>query len=97
MSKDKKNDPAAIKKKMQKADAIFTDAVDGLLPEELKKNILVYAQHQHETQQALQNDEQITDTAELLTELKAPYNEVLKKLKEKLTYLHILLKEKTDG
>ena len=95
--KDKENDSASIKKKMQKSDSIFCDAVEGLLPEDLKKHILIYAQHQHDTAQALKTDEQISNTADLLKELKAPYSEVLKKLKDKITYLHILLKEKTDG
>lgn len=96
MSKDKGNDNASLKKKLQKEDSIFTDSVDGLLPEEIKKTIVVYSQHQHDSTMALKNDEQINDTQELLKELKAPYNEVLKKLKSKIQYLHILLKEKTE-
>jgi hypothetical protein len=97
MSKDKQNDTASIKKKMQKSDSIFTDSVDGLLPEALKQHIVTYSQYHHDSAMALKNDEQINDTQELLAELKAPYTETLKKLKAKLQYLHILLKEKSDG
>jgi hypothetical protein len=87
-------DEASLKKKMQKDDPLFTDSVDGLPAEDLKKNILQYAKHQHDVEMALKNDEGIKDLQEQLKEMKAPYSETLKKLKQKLSYLHIILKDK---
>ena len=87
-------DEAALKKKMQKLDPTFTDSVDGLTAADLKANILLYAKHQHDTDMALKNDEQIKSVSEELKELKAPYTEVQKKLKAKMQYLHLLLKDK---
>jgi hypothetical protein len=92
----KDQDTAAIKKKMQKNDGIFTDSVDGLLPEDVKKQILLYSQHQYDADMALKNDDEINSLSEQLAEMKAPYMEVLKKLKSKIQYLHIILKEKTE-
>jgi hypothetical protein len=88
------NDAASVKKKMQKKDTTFTDSVDGLPAADLKANILIYSKHLHDTEMALKNDEDIQRTSEELKELKAPYSETSKMLKEKINYLHIILKDK---
>ena len=87
-------DPAALKKKMQKKDPTFTDSVDGLPAPELKQNILLYSKHLHDTEMALKNDEEIKQVQEELKEMKAPYTETMKMLKEKINYLHLILKDK---
>jgi hypothetical protein len=87
-------DAAALKKKMQKKDSVFTDSVDGLPAQDLKQNILLYSKHMHDTEMALKNDEEIKDIQEQLKEMKAPYTETMKMLKEKLNYLHLILKDK---
>ena len=87
-------DPAALKKKMQKKDPTFTDSVDGLPAPDVKANILVYSKHLHDTEMALKNDDEIKDLQEQLKELKAPYTETSKMLKEKINYLHLILKDK---
>jgi hypothetical protein len=88
------NDAASVKKKLQKKDSTFTDSVDGLSAVDLKANILIYSKHLHNTEMALKNDDEIRDMSEQLKELKAPYSETSKMLKEKINYLHIILKDK---
>jgi hypothetical protein len=87
-------DAAALKKKMQKKDSIFTDSVDGLPAADLKQNILLYSKHLHDTEMALKNDEEIKQVQEQLKEMKAPFTETMKMLKEKINYLHLILKDK---
>lgn len=87
-------DAAALKKKMQKKDPLFTDSVDGLPADKLKEEILRHAKHQHEVEMALKNDEEIKQAQEDLKQLKGPYTDVSKTLKEKLNYLHLILKDK---
>jgi len=87
-------DAAAIKKKMQKTDVTFTDSVDGLPAKDLKDNILILSKHLHETEMALKSDEEIQRVQEELKELKAPYTETSKMLKNKIQYLHLILKDK---
>ena len=87
-------DPAALKKKLQKKDPVFTDSVDGLPAPDLKQNILLYSKHMHDTEMALKNDEEIQDVQEQLKEMKAPYTETMRMLKEKIKYLHLILKDK---
>jgi hypothetical protein len=87
-------DAAALKKKMQKKDSTFTDSVDGLPATDIKQNILLYSKHLHDTEMALKNDEDIKEAQEALKEMKAPYTETMKMLKEKINYLHLILKDK---
>lgn len=87
-------DPAAMKKKLQKKDPVFTDSVDGLPAPDLKQNILLYSKHMHDTEIALKNDDEIKDVQGQLKEMKAPYRETMKMLKQKINYLHLILKDK---
>lgn len=91
---DNNKDKASLRKKMQRTDPVFCDSVDGLPATDVKANILIYAKHQHDSELALSLDEEIQSTQEQLKELKAPYSEVIKSLKAKIKYLHLILEDK---
>ena len=89
-------DKAKFKKKVQKDYESFTNSVDGLQLAELEKSFLMYAKHKEETETILSDDDKIKDAKELLKELKGPYMDALKALKAKMSYLGILMKEKSE-
>lgn len=65
----------------------------GLTKSELEFKLLQLANHREEIQTTQNNDEELQNTKELLKELKAPYNEQLKDLKNKSRFIHLLIKE----
>ena len=83
-----------LKKKLQKKDPSFTDSVDGLNIEDLKKNILILSAYREETAHFLKTNEEIKSAKEIVAELTASPNETLRILKDKLTYIHSLITEK---
>jgi hypothetical protein len=91
---DERNPHFKLKIKVQKKYPDFTDSVDGLSIEDLRKNMLIYATYKEETSTAKSSDIELSNAQELVKELSAPYNETLSALKDKITYIHALLVEK---
>ena len=89
------SDRTTIEKKLEKIHHGFADTVAGLPVKDLEQNMLMYAKHLEETNEALRNSKDIKEAQETLKELKAPYSDMLKALKLKMSYLHLLMKEKT--
>lgn len=89
-----KNPHYKLKLKVQKKHPTFTDSVDGLSLEDLKKNMLQYATYREETSDAKTRDEDLNNAKESVSELSAPYNDTLSALKDKISYIHALLVEK---
>lgn len=93
---DERNPYYKLKMKVQKKYPDFTDSVDGLSLEDLKKNMLLYATYREESSTAKAGDIELSNAQELVKELSAPYNETLSALKDKISYLHSLIVEKKD-
>lgn len=91
------SDRTEIEKKLEKIHQGFTDTVAGLTVKDLEVNILMYAKHSDDTQEFLKKNEAIKSAQEQLKELKGPSLDMLKALKLKMSYLHLLIKEKTEG
>jgi hypothetical protein len=89
----KKSDRTEIEKKLEKIHHGFAQTVAGLPLKDLEQNLLMYAKHNEDTQHALRNSKEIKEAQEQLKELKAPYSDMLKALKLKMSYIHILMKE----
>ena len=86
----------AIIKKAQKEFPSFTDLVDSMGSEDLKSNLCKYADYREQTQLAMAKDEELKMSQEKVKELKAPYSETISALKLKLSYIHVLLADKTE-
>jgi hypothetical protein len=84
----------AIKKKAQKDYPDFTDSVDGLGLEDLKKNMVIYSQYREDSELAKQKDEGLKEAKDNVKFLSGPYNDTIKALKTKLAYLNLLAREK---
>lgn len=87
------SDRTEIEKKLEKIHHGFANTVAGLPVKDLEQNLLMYSKHNEETQQALRTSKEIKNAAETLKELKAPYSDMLKALKLKMSYIHLLIKE----
>jgi len=85
-----------LKKAIQKKQPSFTDSVDGLTYQDIEKNMVIYAKHREDTKIAQKEDTDLDSAKESVKELNAPYKEALKALSDKLAYLNILLREKSD-
>jgi hypothetical protein len=83
-----------LKIQVQKLFPDFTDSVDGLSIEDLKKNVVIYSSYKEESEIAKARDEELNNAKELVKELSGPYNDTLGALKKKLSYIHALLTEK---
>lgn len=86
----------ALIKKVQKEFPHFVNGLGGLSVEELDRNVSIYANHREENLLARDADEELSRAKELKKELEAPYNDAEKALKLKLTYLHLLIKDKKE-
>lgn len=89
------SDRTEIEKKIEKIHHGFAATVAGLSLKDLEKNLLMYAKQSEETQQELRNSKEIKDAQENLKELKSPYSDMLKALKLKMSFIHILMKEQS--
>lgn len=90
-----KSKEIAIKTKCEKDYPEFTDALNGLDLETLKKNLSKYAEYREETLLAKDKDADLREAKDKAKFLAAPYNDALKAIKLKLAYLHVLIKEKS--
>ena len=89
------SDRTEIEKKIEKIHHGFAATVAGLPVKDLEQNLLMYSKHNEETLQELRNSKPIKDAQEQLKELKGPYSDMLKALKLKMSYIHLLIKEQT--
>ena len=89
-----KNPAYELKKKVQKKHPEFTDSVDGLSIEDLKKNIITLSTYREQTLQFLESSDEIKSAKEQVKELTAGPNETLRALKEKISYVHALLEDR---
>jgi len=80
--------------KMRKTFGNFVDSVDGLPVSELEKNLTIYTKHREDTEMAQRVDKALNDAKELVSELSAPYKQVIGALKMKLRFIHLLMKFK---
>jgi len=94
MSEDQREKEFKLKKKIAKKHPNFVEVVEGLSAADLKQSMSKYARYAVEVRMALKNDETIQNTEAALKELKGPYNDTLKALKEKMDYVYMLLKDK---
>ncbi len=72
----------------------FTDACQNYSADELKQLVLRSEQHIVDTEKAIQEDQKLNATKELLKELRAPYKDTLKVLAVKIKYAMHLLEER---
>jgi uncharacterized protein YlxW (UPF0749 family) len=87
-------DSNKFKKKMQKTMPSFTDSVEGLSIEDTDKQILLLSKQLKLVEMEMELDEEIEQLKNTLKEMQAPYNDAKKMLKNKVTYLALLLQEK---
>lgn len=87
----------AIKKKCEKDFPEFAEMCANADSDSLQKQLARLANYKEETELALKKDEDVERAKETLGELKAPYQDSIKALKVKISYLHVVLTEKGYG
>lgn len=87
-------DVQKFKKKMQKKYTTFVESVDGLSDTDIEKQLSFYAKNREEVNYAKSSDKELALHQEMAKELAAPYSEAVSMLKDKLSYLNILLMER---
>lgn len=87
-------DYSKIKLKAQKKHKDFTETMDTLEVDELKKRITAFRFHQAEVERFLAENEVIVAARDSLKELTGPSKDTLKAIKEKTDYLIALIDEK---
>ena len=85
-----------VQKKLDKEFPGYSDAVNGMTMTELRDSVLSMNKNIEEIQLAKGSDEALQDASALKKELEAPYNEASKKAAQKLQFMNLLLKSKTD-
>lgn len=89
------SDRTDIEKKLEKIHHGFAQTVAGLSVKDLEQNLLMYSKHNEDTLQELRTSKAIKNAQEQLKELKGPYGDMLKALKLKMSYIHLLIKEQS--
>lgn len=92
--KGDKMDVNKFKMKIQKKYQTFTDSVDGLPDNKIDEQISFYAKQREEVNYAKSSDKELELHQEMAKELAKPYSEAVGILKDKLSYLNILLMER---
>jgi len=83
-----------IKQKVEKDFSSFSDVVNNMGKEELEKELFRLANYREEVQLAKGEDEGLKNAQEEVRAMAGPYNDTLKALKLKSTFIHIILKER---
>lgn len=81
-------------KKIQKDLPEFYDSLQGLTVDELKEKLATYAKHREETIKFKEDNAEIKNAREKLSELEAPFKERLKEFNLRTKYIYLLMQEK---
>lgn len=87
---------ATVQKKLDNDFPGYSDAVNGMTLSELRDSVLSMSKNVEEIKLAKEADQALQDASALAKELAAPYNEAAKKAAQKLQFMNLLLKSKTD-
>lgn len=83
-----------VKNKVEKNYPEFVNEVASMPLPSLEKRLSTYAKENEKVQTALEENEKINDTKELLSELKGPFTDAKKAIRLKTKYIIELIKEK---
>lgn len=87
---------AAVQKKLDQEFPGYSDAINGMTLTELRDSVLSMSKNVEEIKLAKEGDKALKDASALAKELAAPYNEAARKSAQKLQFMNLLLKSKTD-
>lgn len=90
MAREKKSVVEIVQKQYPE----FTPTVDGLSVSELETKLSTYAKEAEKVKTAKEEDEELTQTKALASELAGPYNDATKAIKLKMSYIIALIKDK---
>ena len=83
-----------VQEQVQKDYPEFVSTVDGLSVQDLEGKLSSYAKEADKVRVAREEDEELTRTKALATELSGPYKDALKAIALKTKYIIELIKEK---
>lgn len=72
----------------------FKNAIAAMNSNELKDRVVTLSRQEGEIIKARKEDDELTEATERVKELKAPYSEALKKVKNERVYVHSVLEER---
>ena len=70
----------------------FVGSVEGMPMAELEKNLLFYSSSKEDVRMAKEADEKLQEALDAAKELAASYNDATNALKNKIKYIHLLVK-----
>lgn len=93
----KKSKKTILETKLEKVQYGWADTVHGLPVKELEANLLTYAKHRETVKASMEDNAEIKTAKATLKELQEPFNDTLKAINLKSTYIALLIDEKTGA